>query len=202
MATIEDTFRISGIPTLTFVEPQRYRDILVSVRTPGRCIVIEGPSGIGKTTIVNKVITELGLNSRVTFLSARRKSDLEFIENLPELGDSGIVVVDDFHRLNEKIKAEIADYMKVLADEEDSETKLIVLGINRAGQQLISFANDLGLRLDVFKLESNANELIEQIATKGEEHLNIRLPQKQELAVRLRWRLFDPKCRFCNRVVA
>ncbi len=38
--------------THTFVEPVEYRDLLLNLRTPGRGLVIEGPSGIGKTTAV------------------------------------------------------------------------------------------------------------------------------------------------------
>lgn len=44
MALLEEVFRLSGMPTYTFVEPTRYREIKVAVRTPGRCIVLEGPS--------------------------------------------------------------------------------------------------------------------------------------------------------------
>lgn len=48
MAYLEEVFRLSGVPTITFVEPERYEEIKVSVRTPGRSLVIEGPSGIEK----------------------------------------------------------------------------------------------------------------------------------------------------------
>ncbi len=50
MALLEEVFRLSGVPTITFVEPVGYSGIKVSIRTKGRCIVLEGPSGIGKTT--------------------------------------------------------------------------------------------------------------------------------------------------------
>jgi len=59
MAYLEEVFRLSGVPTITFVQPERYHEIKVSVRTPGRCMVLEGPSGIGKTTTVTRVLTEL-----------------------------------------------------------------------------------------------------------------------------------------------
>jgi flagellar biosynthesis GTPase FlhF len=61
MALLEEVFTLSGIPTVTFVEPSRFQEIKVSLRTPGRCMVIEGPSGIGKTTTVTKAIAELNL---------------------------------------------------------------------------------------------------------------------------------------------
>jgi ABC-type transporter Mla maintaining outer membrane lipid asymmetry ATPase subunit MlaF len=77
MALVEEVFRLSGVPTYTFVPPQRYDEIKVSVRTPGRCLVIEGPSGIGKTTTITKVLTDLGLYDRVIILSARKQADVE-----------------------------------------------------------------------------------------------------------------------------
>lgn len=42
---IEDVFKLSGIPTYTFVRPLEYEKLLVALRTPGRGLVIEGPSG-------------------------------------------------------------------------------------------------------------------------------------------------------------
>src|SRR5215472_19362485 len=79
MPHLEEVFRLSGIPTYTFVEPGRYDEIMVSVRTPRRCLVLEGPSGIGKTTSITKVFADLGWSGRVLSLSARKESDLELI---------------------------------------------------------------------------------------------------------------------------
>jgi replication-associated recombination protein RarA len=165
MANLEEVYRLSGIPTYTFVQPDRYDEIRVSVRTPGRCLVLEGPSGIGKTTTITKVLADLGISAQVVSLSARNQSDLEYIVELPSLGDLGTVIVDDFHRLDDATKARLSDFMKVLADSEDASSKLILIGINKAGQQLVKFAHDLGLRVDVFKLETNSDEQIEKLVT-------------------------------------
>jgi hypothetical protein len=101
MAHLEEVFRLSGIPTYTFVQPDRYDEIKVSVRTPGRCLVLEGPSGIGKTTTITKVLADLGISSQVLPLSARKQADLDYMVELPNLGDLGTVIVDDFHRLDD-----------------------------------------------------------------------------------------------------
>ena len=106
MALVEEVFRLSGVPTYTFVEPVRYGEIKVSVRTPGRCSVIEGPSGIGKTTTVTKAINDLKLEDRVMSLSARRLGDAELIAELPTMQDIGTVIVDDFHRLPDAVKGD------------------------------------------------------------------------------------------------
>lgn len=184
MPLLEEVFRLSGIPTYTFVEPERYDEIRVSVRTAGRCSVIEGPSGIGKTTTISKVIAELKLEKSAASLSARREADLEMIATLPEVNDIGTVIVDDFHRLPDEIKSRLSDFMKVLADAGDEKSKLILVGINKAGQQLVRFAHDLGLRIDVFRLEANPVEKIEELITRGEEALNVKIVNSEKVAER------------------
>jgi MoxR-like ATPase len=119
---LEDVFKTSGTPTYTFVRPVEYTKLLVALRTKGRGLIIEGPSGIGKTTSINKAIEEVGLVSVV--LSARKREDVEMIQLLPEITDFGIVVVDDFHVLINDIKKTLSDFMKTLADEDSLASKL------------------------------------------------------------------------------
>ncbi|RYE71437.1 MAG: ATP-binding protein, partial [Oxalobacteraceae bacterium] len=176
MPKLEEVFRLSGIPTYTFVQPHRYDEILVSVRTPGRCLVLEGPSGIGKTTTITKVLNELGIDEEALSLSARQPEDADLIASLPDMTAIGTVIVDDFHRLSDPVKERLSDYMKVLADRQSDDSKLILIGINKAGQQLVQYAHDLGLRLDVFRLEANSDELMEKMLQQGEAALNIKLP--------------------------
>src|SRR5262249_17434656 len=171
MARLDEVFRLSGIPTYTFVEPVRYDEIKVSLRTPGRCLVLEGPSGIGKSTTINKAVTSLGIQGSLMSLSARRRDDVELINALPDIEDIGTVIVDDFHRLPDETKQRLSDFMKVLADSETEKSKLVLIGINKAGQQLVRFAQDLGLRIDVFRLEANPVEKIHELITRGEEAL-------------------------------
>jgi hypothetical protein len=64
------------VPTYTFVQPERYDEIKVSVRTPGHCPVIEGRSGIGNTTTITKVLADLGVVDHVTSLSACKTTDV------------------------------------------------------------------------------------------------------------------------------
>src|SRR6516225_4910788 len=122
---LEEVFKTSGVPSFTFVEPEEYADLVLSLRTPGRGVVIEGPSGIGKTTAVETALARLGMTATVTKLSARRPKDVEYIEALPGLGAAGIVIVDDFHKLRDDTRAALADYMKTLADEESRKTKIV-----------------------------------------------------------------------------
>ena len=85
------------------------------------------------------------------------------------------MIVDDFHRLDDDVRREVADYLKTLADEESHNSKLIVVGINRAGESLIRFARDLVNRIDIIRFEANPDERVNQLIAQGEEALNISL---------------------------
>ncbi|TNE69102.1 TIR domain-containing protein [bacterium] len=180
-AYLEDVFKTSGIPTHTFVKPEEYNTILVSLRTKGRCLIVEGPSGIGKTTCVIKVIEQLGLNKNITSLTARKKEDLEIIRMLPDFSELGTVIIDVFHLLEFDLKSSIADYMKVLADEERVNDKLILIGINKAGDSLVQVAEDLNNRIDTIKFEQNPESKIEELVSLGEAALNISINTKNDI---------------------
>src|SRR5690242_9142870 len=114
---LEEVFKLSGVPTHTFVKPTEYTNLLVALRTPGRGVVIEGPSGIGKTSSIIRALDELRIADKALRLSARRTEDIRIIQELPSIPGAGTVIVDDFHRLNAIVRKSLADYLKVLADE-------------------------------------------------------------------------------------
>ena len=174
---LEEVFKRSGLPTHTFVEPREYSHLKVALRTAGRGVIIEGPSGIGKTTAVLTAIEEMGLAGKVQKLSARVPDDAELIALIPELVGSrdgaGLLIVDDFHRLADDLKHRFADLMKDMADREDNKTKLVLIGINRAGNSLVDYAPDLNNRIDTIRFETNSTEAIRELISKGERALNI-----------------------------
>lgn len=172
---LEDVFKLSGIPTYTFVRPREYDRLLVALRTPGRGVVIEGPSGIGKTTAVSRALDELGRASDVLQVSARKAEDRALISELPSMRDIGVVLIDDFHRLDSATRHSIADLLKTLADEERNDAKLIVLGINKAGETLITFARDLVNRIDVIPFEANDSDKVRELIAAGQDALQIGL---------------------------
>lgn len=172
---VQDVFKTSGVPTYTFVHPREYPRLLLNLRTPGRGLVVEGPSGIGKTTAVEKALVDIGISEKVTKLSARLPEDIEYIAELPTMGKVGTVVIDDFHKLADAARQALADYMKTLADRSSTEVKIIIVGINKAGENLVQFAHDLVNRLDIVPFESNPDERVEELLFKGQEALNIRL---------------------------
>ncbi|MGW2117631.1 TIR domain-containing protein [Streptomyces zhihengii] len=175
MVRVEDVFKISGVPTHTFVKPSEYSRLKVALRSPGRGVIVEGPSGIGKSTAVVKALRENHMSEEVVQLSARSPSDVEYIELLHDLGKFGTVVIDDFHRLQDSVKSQISDLLKIMADSEDVDRKIVIIGINEAGRSLIKASPDLSNRIDVIRFEVEPDAKIEELVTSGESALNVSL---------------------------
>ncbi len=178
---VEDVFKTSGVPEHTFVKPSAFARLTVALRTPGRGVIIEGPSGIGKSTAVTKVLEELAIDTKVTQLSARDATDSEYIAMLADMGAVGTVVIDDFHRLEESVKASVADLLKLTADREDPDRKIIIVGINEAGRSLVESSPDLANRIEVIRFEVEPRAKIDELVTAGEQKLNVQIDSKAHI---------------------
>ena len=179
-----EVFKPSGVPNVTFVEPQRFSALRLSLSQPGRGLVIEGPSGIGKTTALKKALERVhgGLieASNIEILSARRPKDIERIEHLQDR-HKGTVAIDDFHRLADELRTSVIDYLKYLADYEITDRKLVIVGIPRTGERLVDLAFDVATRIDVFKMGRVPSESVIEMIEKGEKALNVRFPRKSDV---------------------
>lgn len=182
MARLDEVFKKSGVPTVTFVEPAEYKRVIVTLRTPGRCLIIEGPSGIGKTSCIRKALDELDLSNNCIFLSARKNADLDFINELPKMRGIGVVIIDDFHRLPNASKQGLTDFVKILADEEDETSKIILIGINRAGQNLVEYAPDVLHRIEIIRVGKTNVERLTQMIQLGTDALNCTLAIADDIA--------------------
>ncbi len=178
---LHEVFTISGIPKYTFVKPEEYPRLLMALKTPGRGIIVEGPSGIGKTTAITKAMEEVGITEKAVKLSARKSEDVALIKELPKMQPLGTVIIDDFHKLPDGEKRQIADLMKVLADEGRADSKVVAIGINRAGEALINFADDLTNRLETIPFEANPDKRVAEILRQGEEALKVAINIRDEI---------------------
>ena len=174
---LEKVYVTAGVPQITYVEPKEFLQLKIALRTHGKCVVVEGPSGIGKTTAVKKVIDNLSLNN-VCYLSARKQSDQSKIKDIATGTFSGTQIIDDFHRLDSETKEKISDVMKYLADENIENQKIVVIGINRVGDSLISFSPDLNNRISTIRFEVNSEDKLFELIKKGEQALNIEFDNK------------------------
>lgn len=105
---IADVFKDTGFPSYTFVEPQEYIKTKVAIQTKGKGLIVEGPSGIGKTTSITRIISEIEMPFKP--LSARKNEDLELIDLvLADSRDVGTIIIDDFHLLSKERREALAN---------------------------------------------------------------------------------------------
>ena len=66
-----------------------------------------------------------------------------------------------------------------LADQAEPRCKLVLIGINNAGQSLLVKSPDVLTRITVVQFERNPDESVEELISLGEQWLNIRIPDHQ-----------------------
>jgi hypothetical protein len=172
---LEVVFRTEGVPEFTFVRPPNYGELLVDMRNRGKPVIVEGQSGTGKTTTVKKIIEEALPGSGFEYLSARRAKDMPRIAELAGGALRGKFIVDDFHRLASDLQARIADIVKLAAEEydDDSHPKVVIIGINRVGSELIHLVHDIAKRCGIHRIMSASLETTTDLVQKGEEKLGV-----------------------------
>lgn len=76
-----EVFQTVGLPQYTYVKPKHYGEIRSDIEQRGKHLLIEGPSGIGKTCVVFKVFEQLGYadNSQYLYIPCR---DLDAVDRI------------------------------------------------------------------------------------------------------------------------
>ncbi|HEV8562028.1 MAG TPA: TIR domain-containing protein [Actinophytocola sp.] len=178
-----EVFKPTGMPTATFVEPDDFFEFRMALRQPGLGVILEGPAGVGKTTVLRQAVDQDADRLREPeLLSARKPADVPTIRQLLG-GHTGLVAVDDFQRLPADLQDDLADYLKVLADDDAADGKLVLVGIPGTAQGLIDLSPDLATRIRRFRLGRVSEEILLQMMTKGEAALNIIFDRKVEVAI-------------------
>lgn len=179
----EEIFRTEGVPEYTFVSPPNYNEILVDLRHPGKPIVIEGQSGTGKTTTVRKVIDLSLPKVDFQYLSARRAGDVTRIDELANNSGPGSFVIDDFHRLANHTQEKLGNIIKIAAEENDPKQhpKVVIIGINRVGSELIHFVPDVAKRVGIHRIHPADRDGTYHLIMRGEKALNISIEGKDQI---------------------
>lgn len=180
---LQEVFTTVGLPKFTYIEPTIYRRFSQAVRTPGKHIVLEGTSGVGKTCLVFRVLAELGYvpNLGFIYISAREDNSanriLSLLRSPSSPGMPNVVFIDDVHILQSDIRHELADQLKLMSDGvfiNQAARKCILAGIPTAASGLLANAVDLGPRLATFKLGMATDKQLDTLIHEGEERLAVR----------------------------
>jgi len=184
---VGEIFVTSGYPSYTFVPPVVYPKLKNALRQRTGGIVVEGPSGIGKTVAVTRALQEIGPDQAATTLSARDPGARERIEAVAESQPPGTWIIEDFHHLPPSLKTALADSIKLLADQSDPGCKVVLVGINNAGQSLLHGASsDLLTRITIVQFERNPDESVDELINLGEQWLNIQIPDHDRVIAEAR----------------
>lgn len=176
---VEEVFVTEGVPQFTFVRPPNFGEILVDIRRPGKPVIVEGQSGTGKTTCVRKVLERIGHDVAAGYLSARRAEDVSKVESLANAPTPGWFVIDDFHRLASDLQGRLADMAKAAAEEGDETQlpKLVLIGINEVGTELIQLVPDIAKRTGIHRIQPGSREEVEDLIRRGCAELNVTIAE-------------------------
>jgi hypothetical protein len=165
------------VPEFTFVPPPNYNEILLDIRRAGKPVVLEGQSGTGKTTCVRRIIDELGGDTGAEYLTARNAQHVSRIDAIVRDQIAGRFVIDDFHRLSQHLQEQIADVAKLSAEMGESGhlPKLIIIGINQVGAELIQLVPDIAKRVGIHKIAPGRQADVDKLIQSGCERLNVRI---------------------------
>lgn len=187
-AQLGDVFKTVGLPPYTYVKPTYYGEVRSDILQAGKHVLIEGPSGVGKTCVIFKVFEELEWKdgSDFKYVSCRDPgADQEIKVFFDEpAGRPLTLVVDDFHLLDVARRREIGALLKRLSDRAFGEKfppKAILIGIPTTGVSLLSDAYDLGPRLGTYLLPRASDHEIERLIDEGEKALNVLFEDREVL---------------------
>jgi hypothetical protein len=185
-----DVFRTTRMPTHTLVAAPQVEDLRFEMTVPGRLLVVEGPSGIGKTVAVKHALDWVTTNGHrrwdATYLNVKDESDVARIDALlqqPTAGLRGYTIIDDFHDLDPERKRRLGRFAKALADRDGQEAKLIFVGIPRVHESIARDVPDLGSRMTTMRIRRVEVAHIRELIEKGEQALNVRFAHRARLAV-------------------
>ncbi|HNN92638.1 MAG TPA: metallophosphoesterase [Pseudomonadota bacterium] len=154
---------------------------------PGLGLIVEGPSGIGKTTAVRWALDELGkeLGSKPhqEWIEGRDPGRQAHLQTLCQdyRALRGHLIIDDFHRLPPALKAQVADVIKLLSTAREPQAKVTVIGVNPIARSLLRTSPDLASCYASISLGRQPDTQVSKLIERGESVANLRFQDKAEI---------------------
>lgn len=170
-------FCTSGVPSETYAEPREFSRLLALIEQPGQGLAVEGPSGIGKTTAVQKALGK----ASAEWIRCLEKEKVVRLDKLLKDIIRAYLVIDDFHYLEESRKRQIAYKIKIMADSGEPG-KIILIGVNDVRTSLVRLLPDLGAnRVISVRIGAQTYKELSIVLTQGEKRANIEFRHRAEI---------------------
>lgn len=179
---LDRIFSVKGLPQLSYVEPDQMGELRHHLQHGRDSLVLEGPSGIGKTTALNKALGELGLKPVAWILGTDPvRSPQQALQEVLDAGyltSGGILVVDDFQLLDPDTQQRLAKLMKYLVDRGEGRARVILVGVNLVGDTLLRDVPDLTGRYTTLCVRRQTDATIARMIQAGERAANIEFARR------------------------
>jgi predicted MPP superfamily phosphohydrolase len=191
---IHQIFSTTRTPELTLVETAELRRLDYELANFGKALVLEGPSGTGKTSAALAATSRARSADRrdwtETYFQCKVENERARLATLvqgPLREAQGFVLVDDFHELDTALQKRVGQFAKAALDIRNHAVKFILIGINGMGSTLIANIADLGGgRATVIPFGRQPDIVVLEMVTKGERAANVVFSRKRDIVLDVR----------------
>lgn len=188
---IHQIFSTTRTPELTLVETAELRRLDYELGNLGKALVLEGPSGTGKTSAALAATSRARRGEcrdwKETYFQCKVENErarLAALVDGPLRGAQGFVLVDDFHELDTVLQKRVGQFAKAALDIRNHVVKFILIGINGMGSTLITNIADLGGgRATVIPFGRQPDTVVQEMITKGERAANVVFSRKRDIVL-------------------
>lgn len=191
---IHQIFSTTRTPELTLVETAELRRLDYELVNLGKALVLEGPSGTGKTSAALAATTRVRSTDYRTWPEMYfqckvedERARLAALVQGPLRAVQGFVLVDDFHELDAALQRRVGQFAKAALDIRNHAVKFILIGTNGMGSTLIANIADLGGgRATVIPFGRQPDTVVLELITKGERAANVVFSRKRDIVLDVR----------------
>ena len=173
---ITDVFSTRGVPRYTFIPPPEFKAVKSKLKVWGRGLIVEGPSGIGKSTTVKKALE----GNRFILLNAYEPRHREQIGDILHAPFSGHLVIDNVQKLDDEHRSIVADAVLGLY-ESDRAAKITLIDESDTGATFIVAFPQLDNIVDIIPLRRQHDDDIALLVYTGQVETNLRFQRPEAL---------------------
>lgn len=178
---IAAVFSTRGIPAHNFVAPPRFGQLKDFLKVSGRGLIVEGPSGIGKTVAVRKALELLRPEPAIVRLKGYDSQDLARLGDLLNTRFTGHLVIDDVMQLDRPQRKRLVEEILRIYDDNEREAKITLIDDYGTWDSLAAEFSELHNCIEVFQLQRHSDADIGKLIHDGQRESNLRFERPQQL---------------------